>query len=139
MIDEPSEYLRDITIYVPELLKVLWEDPKTVAIILLNSDIEDVKNILAHFFCNNFYQNILSPYAVEENLLFVITLMLWDEINKLNSINQFDVFLDNSPCGYLLGELREKSDILSFSKIVVESIIEKIEENNSEKKINERE
>jgi hypothetical protein len=136
IIDEPTFYLRDLVNYIPRFLKTLREDPKTVAVLLLYSNIEDVKNNLANFICNNFYQNILSPYTVEENLLYVIALMLDHEILQLKNVDQSDIFLENSPCGYLLGELREKSDILSFSKIIIKSIIELIEVNNSEKKIN---
>ncbi len=133
---EPNDILLDLSTYIPKYLNLLWEDPKMVAKLLLNADIKDVKENLAHFFCNNFYQNILSPYTVEDNLLYVIALMLKEEINKLNSINQLDDFLNNTSCGYLLSELREKSDIQSFSKSLIQSIILKIEINYSDKKIN---
>ena len=78
---EPNDILLDLSTYIPNYLISLWEDPKMVVKLLLNTDIKDVKENLAHFFCNNFYQNILSPYTVEDNLLYVIALMFKDEIN----------------------------------------------------------
>ena len=75
------------------------------------SNIEDVKTYLAHFFCNNFYQNIISPHTVEDNLLYAITVMLKEEINRINSMEELNNFLNKTPCGYLLGEFRNKSDI----------------------------
>ena len=61
-----------------------------------------MKEYLAPFFGNNFFQNLLSPYTVEENLLYVISLLLKNEIDKLSSENDLDKFLNNSRCGYLL-------------------------------------
>ena len=134
--EEPIMILKDLFICLNKYLILLWEDPKMVAKILLNADIKNVKENLAHFFCNNFYQNILSSDTVGDNLLYVFAFMLKEEINKLNSINQLDDFLNNTSCGYLLSELKEKTDIQSFSKSLIQSIILKIEINYSEKKIN---
>ena len=82
---------------------------------------------MAHFFCHNFFQNILSPYTVEENLLYIITLLLKDEIDKINSENDFEMFLNNTQCGYFLSELRQKRDVITYSKSVFFNIIEIIE------------
>ena len=103
--------------YIPKFLNALWEEPKLVANVLMKSDNLEVKDILAPFICNNFYQNIISPYSIEENLLYVISLMLKEEINNLESISQVENFLKSTPCGYLLGELRNKSDIQTVQKI----------------------
>ena len=122
--------------YIPKFLFALWEEPKLVAKILMKADNLEVKEILAPFICNNFYQNIISPYSIEENLLYVISLMLKEEIGNLNSINQVNKFLNKTPCGYLLGELRNKSDIQAYSKNITHSLIEEIEKTSPEKKIN---
>ena len=114
----------------------MWEEPKIVALLLSNSQKDDVKEYLAPFICNNFYQNILSPYTIEENLLYVIAIMLKEEINKLNSINQINNFLDKTPCGYLLWELRYKSNIQIFSKNIIYKFIEEIETKCSDNKLN---
>ena len=112
-------------------MKYLWEEPYLVAKIIINSSIYDVERILAPLICNNFYQNIISPYTIEENLLYVITIVLKEEINDLNSENELDDFLNNSRCSYLLSELRKKNDVIIYAKTVIFNIIEKIENNNS--------
>ena len=112
-------------------MKYLWEEPYLVAKIIINSSIYDVERILAPLICNNFYQNIISPYTIEENLLYVIIIVLKEEINDLNSENELDDFLNNSRCSYLLSELRKKNDVIIYAKTVIFNIIEKIENNNS--------
>ena len=112
-------------------MKYLWEEPYLVAKIIINSSIYDVERILAPLICNNFYQNIISPYTIEENLLYVITIVLKEEINDLNSENELDDFLNNSRCSYLLSELRKKNDVITYAKTVIFNIIEKIENNYS--------
>ena len=99
------------------------------------SNIEDVKTYLAHFFCNNFYQNIISPHTVEDNLLYAITIMLKEEINRINSIEELNNFLNKTPCGYLLGEFRNKSDIKTFAKTVILKVIREIDFKYSIKKL----
>ena len=136
LVGNNGDYLGDLNIKINKFLNFLWEEPKLVALLLSNSDINNVKEVLAPLFCNNFYQNILSSYTVEENLLYIIFLMLKDEINKLESINHINDFLNQTPCGYLLNELKHKNDIKEFSKIVIQSVLEKIEISYSDKVLN---
>ena len=131
MSTNPSIYLGQAKLLVEKLMKYLWEEPYLVAKIIINSSIYDVERILAPLICNNFYQNIISPYTIEENLLYVITIVLKEEINDLNSENELDDFLNNSRCSYLLSELRKKNDVITYAKTVIFNIIEKIENNNS--------
>ena len=107
-----NEYLKDLTNYIPNLLTYLWENPKFVSKLLSNSNISDIKNHLASFIVNNFYDNILSSNSIENNLIYVFTLMLKDEINNLNNVNEPEIFLNNSPCSYLLHEITKK-DIMN--------------------------
>ena len=131
MSTNPSIYLGQAKLLVEKLMKYLWEEPYLVAKIIINSSIYDVERILAPLICNNFYQNIISPYTIEENLLYVITIVLKEEINDINSENELDDFLNNSRCSYLLSELRKKNDVIIYAKTVIFNIIEKIENNNS--------
>ena len=132
-----NSYLRDLNIFLPNFLKMLWEDPIVVSKLLINSDILDVKNNLASFFVNNFYENILSSYYIEDNLIYVLILLLKNEINNLNNCNNHDNFLnDNSPCKYLLSELRKKSDVKNFFKSIIYDVVENLELKNSETIIN---
>ena len=122
--------------YIPKFLNVIWEEQKLIAKILMNSENVEAKEILAPFICNNFYQNVISPYSIEENLLYVIALMLKEEINNLDSITHINQFLVKNPCGYLLGELRNKNDIQTYSKSITHSLIEAIEKTCLDKRIN---
>ena len=106
-LNNNKSFLKDLNIYLPTFLKNLWENPIFVSKLLINSDISDVKNILAPFIMNNFYENILSSNYIEDNLMYVLTLLLKDEINNLKSINDCENFLNNnSHCKYLLSELK---------------------------------
>ena len=114
LCEKDGEVLRDLNTYIPNLLNRLWEQPKIVVRILENANLKVVKEHLAPLFANNFYENILSSYYIEDNLMYVLTLLIKSEINKLSNINQTTYFLNNTPCGYLLGELRRKSDIQAY-------------------------
>ena len=72
---------------------------------------------------------------IENNLLYVISIMLKEEIDKLNDINQLDNFLENTRCGYVLEELRKNPEIQIFFKNVILKTVEKIEKNYSFKEI----
>ena len=43
-----------------------------------------MKDHLSNFICNNFYENILSANYIENNLLYLILLLLKEEINIKN-------------------------------------------------------
>lgn len=114
---EDNDELKDLNNYLPNLLTYLWENPKLVATLLSNSNITDVKEHLASLIVNNFYENILSSNYIEDNLMYVLSLMIKEEINKLENVNQPETFLDNSSCGFLLYELRRKNDVQYFFQI----------------------
>ena len=130
-----GEILRDLNTYIPNLMNRLWEQPKIVVSVIEHANIDVLKEHLAPFFANNFYENILSSYYIEDNLMYVLTLLIKSEISKLNNINQSDKFLDNTPCGIMLGELRRKSDIQAYFKNIIKNAIENLEANNSTFKI----
>ena len=131
LVEDQIEYLRDLNTYLPKFMIYLWEQPKIVSFIINHSDINELKEHLAPFFANNFYENILSPYYIEDNLMYVLTLLLQEEINNLNNINQSDNFLNNTPCGCLLEELRRKNDIQSFFKTIIFDDVQNLEVNYS--------
>ena len=135
VLREDNDELKDLNNYLPNLLTYLWENPKLVATLLSNSNITDVKEHLASLIVNNFYENILSSNYIEDNLMYVLSLMIKEEINKLENVNQPETFLDNSSCGFLLYELRRKNDVQYFFKSVLLSVIDQLEA-SSFKKIN---
>ena len=132
---EEISNLKGLNIYINNLMNQLWEQPKLIYLILSNANIKDVKNNLAYFICNNFYENILNPNYLETNLLFVISLLLKQEINNLKSIKDVSLFLMETTCGFLLDQLKERKDIQLYFKIILQDIIEKIEEIFSSKEI----
>ena len=118
--------------YTTNFLKYLWESPKLVADIIINSDIIEVKYTFANLFMNNFYENILSSDNIENNLIYVITLLIKDEINKMKNIDDCDMFLgDNSKVGYFMDELRKKTDIKYFFKTSFLNLISYLESMSS--------
>ena len=88
-----------------------------------HSHIKDVKSYLAPFFVNNFYENILSSEYVEDNLIYVISLLLIKEINNLEKIENCETFLEETICGYVLEELKNKEDVMIYFKGVILNLI----------------
>ena len=131
LVKEKEEFLHDLYNYLPNLVNYLWDNPKFVSYVLQNSDIGDIKNHLAPLFVNNFYENILSSYFIEDNLVYVLTMLLKNEIDKLNSPKEYDKFLNDSPCGCLLEEFRKKIDIKKYLKTIISDSIKDLEEDNT--------
>ena len=133
---EDNECLKDLNNYLPNFLIYLWENPQIMATILSNSNKKDFKDNLASFVVNNFYENILSSNYIEDNLMYLLTLMLKEEINNLKNIDEIDCFLnESSPVGHLLFELRRKNDIQNFFKNVIFNAVDYLE-NVSSKEFN---
>ena len=128
ILTKDNDYLKELNNYLPNLLTYLWENPKLVSIVLSNSDIKDIKDNLAPLIVNNFYENILSSNYIEDNLMYVLGLLLKEEINTLEDINNPESFLDESSvCGYLLSELRRKNDVQYFFKTLILNVINDLE------------
>ena len=121
------EMLKELNLYFIKLMKYLWQQPKVVALLLEKSDINDIREILAPFFVNNFYENILSSNYIEDNLMYLLTLILKQEINSLNDKNDINNFLNETVCGYLFEQLNMKSDVKAFFKKIISKIVENLE------------
>ena len=132
---EDKSFLGNLNNYVPKFLKYLWENPSFVAKILMNSEIQDTKEILAPFISNNFYENILSPNYIEDYLMYILCILLKDEINKMQDHNDFNKFLCSTVCGTMMSFLSQRSDIQEYFKIILEEVFEQIEMICSNKKM----
>ena len=132
---EDKSILGNLNNYVPNFFKYLWENPKLVANILMNAEIQDVKEHLAPFISNNFYENILSPNYIQDYLMYVMCILLKDEVNKIQTHNDYSKFLCNTTCGFILSHLCQKSDVQEFFKIILEEVVEQIEITCSSKKM----
>ena len=85
---------------------------------------------------NNFYENILSSSFIEDNLMYVITLVLTDEIKNMKTTKDFNNFLEETSCGYFLEQLNYKMDVINYYKIILVNLVESLENMSSSKKIN---
>ena len=122
--------------FISKVLKGLWGSPEIISQIIKNSEPEIVKTNLAPFIVHNFFSNVLSENYMENNLLYIIAILLKDEIDKLENVNQVDNFLENTKCGYLLEEFIKMPDIQIFFNKVIIKTVEKIEKTYSFLEIN---
>ena len=136
LVEKNELLLKKLILFFPSFMFDLWERPKLMALLLQNAEINDIKEYLAPLIMNNFYENILSSNFIEENLIYVLTLLLSEEINSLLYVEQNTNFLDGTCCGYLLEELRKKKDIQAFFKNIIIDSIENLEINYSNLKLN---
>ena len=132
---EQHNYLKDAYTYIPKLMEFLWEQPKVVAKLLSHSNYDDVKKNLAPFIVNNFYENILSSVYIEDNLMYIISLLLMEEIQGLVKID-YNTFLEETAGGCVLEQLKNKTDVQIYFKTIILSLVEKLETMSSSKKIN---
>ena len=118
-----------ISSLVSHFFEYIWENPNLVVEIIKNCDIEEIKESLSNFFMNNFYEAILSNNYIENSLIYILTLLIKEEINNLKNVNDFEKFMDkNSKVGYLLSELRNRSEIKNYFKTSFLSLISDLEE-----------
>ena len=122
-------------IFITKFLTALWNYPEAIYHILNHSNARDIKTSLAPLIVDNFFTNNLSGNYIENNLLYILTLMLKDEVDKLKDLEEVETFLDNTRCGYLLEELQKKPDIQLFFNKVVLKTIEKMETFSSYKEM----
>lgn len=133
--------LGELNTYIPNFMFSLWKDPKIICKLLLSSNPKDIKDNLSSLFCNNFFENILSPNYIENNLLFLITLLLKEEIfnfsdKKIKEPNKIiDNFLKDSPCSFILEQFNKKKDVQIFFKTILLNIIEDLELSFSNKEM----
>ena len=123
--NKQNKILGNINIYIPEFMHQLWNSPKSIATILLKANKNDIKKYLAHFITHNLYDNISSLNHKDEQLLYIITLLLKEEIKSLKNIN--NSFFADKRCGMVLEELNQKKEVKSFFKIIILEIIKKLE------------
>ena len=134
--EKQHSYFQDAYTYLPSFFQLLLNQPQIISKLITNSNIEDVKNNLAFFFMNNFYENILSSSFIEDNLIYVITLVLMEEIESIKSSSDIESFLDNTAGGYFLEKLNFKMDVMNYYKIIMLNLVESLENMSSSKKIN---
>ena len=123
-------------VYITSFLKIIWSYPELIFLILKNADITEFKNNLADFVVNNLYCNNMSTNYMENNLLYVITMMLKDEIDQLNNKSEISLFLEETKTSFLLEQMVKMPDVQIYFRKIIFKMVEKIENYGSLKKIN---
>ena len=134
--DEQCRFFKEMNTYIPKLLFYLWSQPKVISEILSLSDKSLVEEHLAPLIVNNFYENIISSNYIEDNLMYVIALLLKKEINGLTNEEDSKNFLEETASGFVLEQLRTKNDIKYFFKNIITNVIKKMEVDYSGSDIN---
>ena len=122
-------------IYIQLILEEIWNSPEIMYFIITKCDPKDINYNLSSFIINNFYNNILSSSNIEDNLLYLLSLLLKDEIDKLINIEDLFFFLNETTCGVLLEHILKQNDIQIYFKSILMKIIEQLELINSNRKI----
>ena len=136
-----ADSLGNMNIYLPNFMELMWKQPKVVSKILLNANNKEMSEHLSYFFCHNFYENILSPNYIEHNLLYLITLMLKEELNDIykkfpsEPVKCLELFLNNTPTGILLEQFQKKNDVQTFFNTILLDIIKDLERSSSNREI----
>ena len=121
------EHKGRLNAFISKFFEKLWEKPEIVASMLMKAKASEITQTLIPLIGDNFYENILSSKYLQSSLIYVITILLKYEINNCDEYHP-EKFLDsNSPCGYLLYELRAKNDYQIFIKKVVEDVVSELD------------
>ena len=133
--------LGDMTVYLSDFMELIWKQPKIVAKIILNASNKEMSEHLSYFFCHNFYENILSPNYIEYNLLYLITLILKEELKAtqknslVEPIKFLESFLNNTQCSIFLEQFQKKNDVQTFFNTILLKIIQELELSSSNREI----
>ena len=92
---------------------------------------EEQKQTFASFLCHFFYENFFVESPEQEEILYIIYLLLEKEIDSLISPS-VESFLKDSFLNEFLIELRNKSDIKKYLDIVLNTLIRELDETNFE-------
>ena len=114
-----------ISIYIPEFMNQLWNSPKSIATILLSADQSEVNKNLAHFIVHNLYDNISSINHKDDQLIYIFTLLLKEEIKSLNDLNE--PLMKETKCGVFFEEFNKKNEVKAFFKNILFDIVQKVE------------
>ena len=120
-----NKVLGNFCIYIPELIQEVWKNPKSLATILLKADKNEVKKNLAHFIVHNLYDNISSLRHKDDQLIYIISLLLKEDINSLNDINSSFMLGKRAPI--LFDEISKKNEVKFFFKTIILDVIKKLE------------
>ena len=130
-LEDTNKYLSSAHICVKDFFKILRGSHELIYKILTKAEQKDLyTSSFIYFITNNFFNNILSSRAYSDDLLLLITQLLYDQISSLHKISDFPKLFDNSNVFLLLKGIKYKKDAQTFYDLVLKDIIEEYE--NSE-------
>ena len=130
-LEDTNKYLSSAHICVKDFFKILRGSHELIYKILTKAEQKDLYNSsFIYFITNNFFNNILSSRTYSDDLLLLITQLLYDQISSLHKISDFPKLFDNSNVFILLKGIKYKKDAQTFYALVLKDIIEEYE--NSE-------
>ena len=91
---------------------------------------KEKRKVLIPFLCHFFYENFFMETPEQEEILYIIYLLLEIEIDSLNSPSIIS-FLEDTFLGEFLGEMRNKYEINKYIDTILNSLIREIEEKNT--------
>ena len=111
---------------VNKLIGYLWKNPSIIITLLINSPNKEAQNKLIYIIMNTFYENIFSSNIIDETLLCIISILLKNEINQLKTKEDKVLFLNDTLCSNLLGELSRKPEITKYFRRIIEDVVKDI-------------
>ena len=126
--EEQNKVLGEINLYIPTFMRQLWNNPKSIATMLLKAEKNDIKTLVS-FVTHNLYYNISSFTHKDDQLIYIIALLLKEEMKSLKTIDNY--FFSDNRSGIILEELKKKKEMQLFFKTVVLDIIKKMENDYS--------
>ena len=133
-LEDTSKYLSSAYLCVKDFFKILRSYPDLLYKIISKAELKDFNNSsFIYFITNNFFNNILSSRTYSEELLLLLTHLLYEEISSLKDISEFSNLFENSIVFALLKGFKYKRDVQKFFELVLSDIIEEYEksENNA--------
>ena len=91
---------------------------------------KEKRKVLIPFLCHFFYENFFMENPEQEEILYIIYLLLEKEIDELLSPSLFS-FLEDSFLGEFLIEIGNKYDVKNFIDITLNCLIREVEEKSS--------
>ena len=111
---------------VKDLIIYLWENPSIIFTLLKKIQNKEEQNKLIYVIMNTFYENIFSVNLIDETLFSMICILLKDEINQLKKKEDKEIFLNDTLCCNLLGELWRKPEITKYFRKIIEDVVKDI-------------
>ena len=126
----PEYFNQNYFSVLKQFWKYLRENPDLIFEILKNTNQEYLTSSFNFFIINDLFADIFNKEMISKKLYYVLEKLFEVEINKLNSIDNFQNILTDSNIGFILGGLILKEDILSYFSLILTDIIEGYENLN---------